>query len=487
MTEHHNYIFTLFGATGDLAFKKLIPALYQAVRYNSDLSCGRIICVARSSISTEDYLNQSRDYVKESEAIDFDDVAWEKFSQIVTYITIDVSNLDDYQKLFSEINQDTAKIPIYYLSLAPSLFETTIKNLAQAGLAIPHSRLVIEKPLGHDLQSAQKLNALMAEFFTENQIYRIDHYLGKESVQNLMALRFGNRLLEPLWNRTHIRSVQITIAEHVGIGNRGDFYDATGAIRDMVQNHLLQLLCFIAMEPPYTLNPDAIRDEKLKVLRSLKLYTPDEALKNSAFGHYDSGFINGLPVRGYVSENNIPDTSITESFFAAKIQIENWRWSGVPFYIRTGKRMAQRMAEIVISFRNVPHHLFNQPINNQIANKLVISLQPKDSIELHLLAKPAGQGNTLKPVKLSLDFEDALSVRRPTAYERLLCDIIKGDLSLFVRQDELEEAWRKIEPFLHLSQTYPNIVKKYAAGSWGTAEANALVTDDKTSWHENFE
>ena len=484
--SQQNYVFTLFGATGDLALKKLIPALYQAVRYNADLSCGRIICVARSDMSTDAYVLLAKEYAQQSDAIDFDDTAWQKFAHLVTYITLDAGHSDDYQTLKAEIQSHNNIIPIYYLSLAPALFDITIKNLAQSGLATHDARLVIEKPLGHDLQSAQNLNRLMAEYFNENQIYRIDHYLGKESVQNLMALRFGNRLLEPLWNRVHIQSVQITIAEQVGIGNRGEFYDATGAIRDMVQNHLLQLLCFIAMEAPYTLNPDAIRDEKLKVLRSLKLYTPVEAFENSVLGQYDSGIIDDTKVASYLSENNMPSHSTTESFFAAKMQIENWRWAGVPFYVRTGKRMAQKRAEIVISFRNVPHHLFNPPMNNQTANKLIISLQPKDTIELYLLAKPAGQGHDLKPVKLSLDFEDALVSRRPTAYERLLTDIIKGDLSLFVRQDELEEAWRKIAPFLNITQNYPQAVKKYMAGSWGPIASSLMLTKDNSLWHEEM-
>lgn len=485
MTKQQNYVFILFGATGDLALKKLIPALYQAVRYNDNLQCGRIICVARSDKTTQEYLQEAKQYVQESEAVDFDDIAWKKFSKMVQYFDIDVTKTENFQNLKKNIDAKNI-ISIYYLSLSPSLFQIAIRNLAHAGLVRDNARLVIEKPLGHDLQSAQDLNQLMAQFFSERQIYRIDHYLGKESVQNLMALRFGNRLLEPLWNRVHIRSVQITIAEQVGIGNRGEFYDTTGAMRDMVQNHLFQLLCFVAMEPPYNLNPDAIRDEKLKVLRSLKLYSSLEALENSVLGQYDAGIINDDKVNSYLSELSISKNSVTETFFAAKMQIDNWRWSGIPFYLRTGKRMAKKIAEIVIFFRNVPHHLFKPPINNQFANKLVISLQPKDTIDLHLLAKPAGQGFDLKPVKLSLDFDNALSIRRPTAYERLLVDIIHGDLSLFVRQDELEEAWRKIEPFLSLPQTYPQVIKKYMAGSWGPVAINQMLAKDNSFWSEEM-
>lgn len=483
MTQQ-NYIFTLFGATGDLALKKLIPALFQAIRYNDSLETGKIICVSRTEHTTDEYLEIAKQAIKKSDAVDYDSKAWAKFSALVTYVTLDVTKFSDFRHLRTLIEDNQDAVPIYYLSLEPKLFDITIENIARAGLATETSRLVIEKPLGYNLQTAQELNKIMAAIFSEEQIYRIDHYLGKESVQNLMALRFGNRLLEPIWNRVHIRSVQITIAEQVGIEKRGQFYDQTGAIRDMVQNHLLQLLCFVAMEAPYSLEPDAIRDEKLKVLKSLKRYTSQEALENSVFGQYDTGVIKDKKVCGFLSEENIASDSVTESFFAAKMQINNWRWAGVPFYVRTGKRMAEKRAEIIIHFRNVPHNLFNMPQNNQTMNKLVITLQPQDSMALYLMAKPPGMSQNLKPVSLSLDFEHALSARRLTAYERLLTDVIKGDLSLFVRRDELEVAWEFIDPFLDLPKSFPEIIKKYMAGSWGPVAASQLLDKDQNSWEE---
>lgn len=493
MTEPQNYVFTLFGATGDLALKKLLPALFQAVRYNQGLEIGKIICASRTDHTLEEYLKIVKQAIKKSDAVDFDQSAWDKFAPMLMYLTLDVTDIDNFKALAKIVKAEKNAIPIYYLSLAPTLFHTAIAHISKSGLATSNARLVIEKPLGHDLKSAQELNKAMSDIFLEEQIYRIDHYLGKESVQNLMALRFGNRLLEPLWNRTHIQSVHITIAEQVGIDKRGQFYNQTGAMRDMVQNHLLQLLCFVAMEAPYALDPDAIRDEKLKVLKSLQQYSYDQALENSILGQYQAGVIADKKVNSFHCELDIPQDSTTETFFAAKMMINNARWSDVPFYVRTGKRMAEKRAEIVIYFRNVAHNLFGAPQNSHTMNKLVITLQPTDSIDLYIMAKPPGiQSNiqqNLKPVSLSLDFTHALNARRPTAYERLLTDVIRGDLSLFVRRDELEQAWRYMQPFLEVPKNNPEVIEKYMAGSLGPSPNTAskfIARSEKEPGTGNF-
>ena len=318
--------------------------------------------------------------------------------------------------------------------------------MGAAGLNGPRTRVVLEKPLGHDLASAREINRVVRASFSEQQALRIDHYLGKPSVQNLSALRFGNALFEPLWRRESIANIQITIAESIGVGTRGDFYDATGALRDMVQNHALQLLTMVAMEPPTSGDADAIRDEKLKVLRSLKAFTPGSVARDVVRGQYRAGTIDGSPAPGYVDEAKVPSTSRTETFVALRTEVQNWRWADVPFYLRTGKRLAARDAQIVVNFRPVPHPIFP---GTQQPNKLVIKLQPEDGLELHLLAaKGAGNDDRLSPVSLDLDFDKAFPSERVGAYERLLLDAIAGRLNLFVRSDEQEQAWIWVEPIL---------------------------------------
>ena len=333
-----------------------------------------------------------------------------------------------------------------YLATSPDLFTTVCEQLGAAGLNTPDVRVVLEKPLGHDLESAQEINRVVRSVFKEEQAFRIDHYLGKPSVQNLMALRFGNALFEPLWRRESIANIQITLAESIGVGTRGDFYSRTGALRDMIQNHALQLLTMVAMEPPSRNDADAIRDEKLKVLRSLKPFTPDSVARDVMRGQYRAGNVDGSKVVGYLEEDKVPAGSRTETFVALRTEVLNWRWAGVPFYLRTGKRLGDRDAQIVVNFRPTPHtssRACNQP------NKLVINLQPEDGLELHLLAaKGAGQAEALSPVSLDLDFDKAFAEDRVGAYERLLLDVIAGRLNLFVRSDEQEEAWRWVEPII---------------------------------------
>ena len=345
-----NFVFVLFGATGDLAYKKLLPALFQAFRFNPSLSHGHFICLGRSASTKEEYLETAKTFIENNDQIEFDADIWEKFIENFLFLKLDVHHPEDFDALKEEIETLNPATKIFYLSTSPRLFSDIVNNLGRTELHQGDARVVLEKPLGHDLASAQEINRLVRSIFNENQIYRIDHYLGKESVQNLMALRFGNRFLEPLWNRVHIKSVQITIAENIGIGSRGAFYEETGALRDMMQNHLLQLLCFVAMEPPYKLDPDAIRDEKLKVLKSIPTYSVDEAQNNTVFGQYKSGATGGEAVPAYRDEDDIDDNSNTETYVATKLNVQNWRWADVPFYLRTGKEWPKNNLKLLYLF-----------------------------------------------------------------------------------------------------------------------------------------
>jgi glucose-6-phosphate 1-dehydrogenase len=372
-----------------------------------------------------------------------------------------------------------------FLSTAPSLFTLTCDNLAAAGIVTPKSRIVLEKPLGHDRASAELINRNVGAIFAEHQIYRIDHYLGKETVQNLIALRFGNTLFEPLWRRGRIRHVQITVAEQLGVEGRGQFYDHTGALRDMVQNHLLQLVCILAMEPPPTSDPDAVRDEKLKVLRALRPILDRDVQAKTVRGQYKAGAVSGQTVPGYLDEEGVPADSTTETFVALKAEIDTWRWAGVPFYLRTGKRLQDRVTEIVITFEDVPHSIFEDGgREGRSPNRLVIRLQPQESITLTILAKMPGEVMRLKPVNLALDLADSFKEKRVDAYERLLMDVVKGNLTLFMRRDELDAAWRWIDPIREGWARHDERIKSYVAGSWGPAASSALVGRDGFAWED---
>jgi glucose-6-phosphate 1-dehydrogenase len=343
---------------------------------------------------------------------------------------------------------------------------------------------VLDKPLGYDLRSSNAINDAVGEIFAEEQIYRIDHYLGKEPVQNLLALRFGNALFEPLWRREWVESIQITIAEELGVEARGDFYDNTGALRDMVQNHLLQLLSIVAMEPPHSMDSDSVRDEKLRVLRALKPVDEREIGKVAVRGQYHAGGIRGTPVPAYATEPGVKPDSTTETFVALKVEIENWRWAGVPFFLRTGKRLADRVAEIVVNFRPVPHSALGSPALRPGANRLVIRLQPNETIRLYCLAKQPGEGMNLASVHLDLAFDQFFREGQMEAYQRLLLDVINGRLALFVRRDEQEAAWRWVEPILNEWGSSNKPPKPYAAGTWGPAASSAMLAQHGTCWLE---
>jgi glucose-6-phosphate 1-dehydrogenase len=476
----------LFGGTGDLAWRKLMPALFQAFRHGTLPLDGRIIGVGRDDLSNAQYrahICARFDQVELAKRPSEEEFC--RFAALLEFVQMDLSHPDDYARLVAKLAERQADVVVMYVATAPSLFTTVCQQLAVAGLNTPQTRVVLEKPLGHDLASNRAINRTVSEVFGEKHIFRIDHYLGKPSVQNLFALRFGNALFEPLWRREHIANIQITIAEELGVEQRGAFYETTGALRDMVQNHALQLLCAIGMEPPINSHADAIRDEKLKVLRSLKPWTTESLTQDVIRGQYAAGSIGGAPVAAYREETGVDPHSHTETFVALRTEISNWRWAGVPFYIRTGKRLASRDARIVVNFQPTPHAIFNSQIGD--ANRLVINLQPKDGLELHLLAQ--GQSNrrnsqTLSPVQLDLDFDKRFGSERVGAYERLLLEVIDGRLNLFVRSDEQEEAWRWVEPILEHWKNDTLGPRLYAAGTWGPSASSAMIARDGFCWAE---
>jgi glucose-6-phosphate 1-dehydrogenase len=476
-----------FGGTGDLTWRKLMPALFQAWRHGKLPANGRILAVARDERDDAGYRAWLNDRLQEADSAkrpSEDEFA--RFSALIHYLRMDLSQPADYQRLKACLDVRNADTVVMYLATSPHLFPSICEQLGACGLNHERVRVVLEKPLGHDLASAQEINRVVRSAFSEQQALRIDHYLGKPSVQNLMALRFGNVLFEPLWRRESIANIQITLAEGIGVGTRGDFYDRTGALRDMIQNHALQLLTMIAMEPPSSAHADAIRDEKLKVLRSLKPFDAISVARDVVRGQYKAGSVEGRAVIGYVEETKVPPGSHTETFVALRCEIQNWRWAGVPFYLRTGKRLAQRQAEIVVNFKPTPHPIFPGP---NAANKLVIKLQPEDGLELQLLAakgtvSAGAEFEALSPVSLDLDFDKAFPTDRVGAYERMLLDALAGRLNLFVRSDEQEQAWRWVEPILDAWAGNPSGLRPYAAGTWGPPAASALVARDGFAWAE---
>ena len=478
--------FLLFGATGDLSMRKLLPALYFRHCEGQLPSMGRIIGVARSKLSTAEFLErmeeQARPHISDSE---FMQEHWEQFLERITYVPVDATVSADYQALGKVLEGNEDRVRVFYLSTAPGFFSEICQQLKAANLVTEKSRVALEKPLGRDLDSAEMINDQLGEVFEESQIYRIDHYLGKETVQNLMALRFGNALFEPLWRRERIKNVQITIAERLGVEGRAGFYDQTGALRDMVQNHLLQLLVILAMEPPVSNDPDAVRDEKIKVLRALKPLVGKTALENTVRGQYKAGAYSDGPVPGYLEDADVPPDSLTETFVAIRAEIGSWRWEGVPFFLRTGKRMVDKVTEIVINFRPVPHSIYDTADGYQNPNQLIIRLQPEESIRLGIYVKAWGDDMQLQPVNLDLDFSDVFKKRQLIAYERLLLDLIRGNPTLFMRRDEVAAAWEWIDPIREAWDADSHPPKQYTAGTWGPSASNVLISSDDLNWNED--
>ncbi len=477
----------LFGGSGDLAMRKLLPALYNRDRCRDLPPAARLICVGRHEWSREEFLAEVERNAKPHVESAPDEASWNRFLERIDYVSLDATDAASYKPLVQAMRGNDEAAPVtrvFYLATPPSLFAKICHNLAEVGLATKNSRVVLEKPLGRDLASARQINQEVGRVFSESQIFRIDHYLGKETVQNLLALRFGNVLFEPLWRREWISDVQITIAEELGVGTRMEYYETAGALRDMLQNHLLQLLCIVAMEPPTAATPNAVRDEKLKVLHSLKRFTPQMLTQNVIRGQYRSGHVEGTPVPGYRKEPNANPNSRTETYVAVKAEIETWRWAGVPFYLRTGKRMADQLAEIVVRFKSIPHSIFAQPNSSFQPNCLVIRLQPEEGLQLNLMAKTPGDGMRLRPVELELDFRETFKMPRMDAYERLLLDVLRGQLTLFMRSDELEAAWEWVEPILEYWEQEAVEPIPYTAGTWGPAAASALIGRDGLQWRE---
>lgn len=472
----------VFGGTGDLALRKLLPALYYLHRDKHLHPRTRILALARARHETASYVQLVQRHVSQYVAQgDFDQASWEGFAARLDYMSLDVSQRVEFPRLAKALGSQSDRVRLFYLATFPNLFAATAKHLASVGLADGRSRIVLEKPLGESLLTANQINDGIGAVFDEARVFRIDHYLGKEAVQNLLALRFGNALFEPLWRNAHIDHVQISVMETVGVENRGDYYDQAGAMRDMVQNHLLQLLCLVAMEAPVHFEPEAVRNEKLKILEALRPITGMDVQDSTVRGQYSNGARAGEKLPAYYFEKSVDHDSNTETFVALKVEVDNWRWAGVPFYLRTGKALAQRKSEIVIQFKSVPYRLFggsHQPAHN----RLVIRLQPDESISLSLMAKTPGRGMALQEVELDLNFADAFKRRRWDAYERLLLDVIEGDATLFMRRDEIEAAWRWVDPIIQGWQDCYRSPKRYAAGSWGPDAADSLLERLGHAW-----
>ncbi|MEJ2129368.1 MAG: glucose-6-phosphate dehydrogenase [Woeseiaceae bacterium] len=476
----------IFGGTGDLAMRKLLPALYHRDRDGQFTAASRIISLGRSKLSRKQYLADVEEALRRNlVADDFDAQLWKTFSGRIQYAQIDASQPSSWDALIKLLSGKEDRIRVAYLATAPSLFGPIAKGLKKNGLVTELSRIVLEKPLGHDLESASQINDQVGKCFRENQIYRIDHYLGKETVQNLLALRFANSLFEPLWRRGSVDHVQITVAEDLGVGGRIEFYDRVGALRDMVQNHLMQLVCLTAMEAPASLHHDAVRDEKIKVLRALRPIDGEAVRSNTVRGQYAAGAIRSETVTGYEEELGESE-SHTETFVALKLEIDNWRWSNVPFYVRTGKRLKTKHSEIVVQFQDVPHSIFPEQKYDVVPNRLTIRLQPDEGVKLSLMAKEPGPGGfDLRPVSLDLSFEETFAIRYPDAYERLLMEVLRGSPALFMRRDEVDAAWKFIDSIIEGWEVTNQKVESYVAGSWGPAAAMMLLDRDGREWYPN--
>ncbi|KCZ50627.1 glucose-6-phosphate dehydrogenase [Hyphomonas pacifica] len=474
----------IFGGTGDLSRRKLLPALYHRWLDGQIPASSCVVGTARSEMTSEEYRAMAKEACKTASGDSWDANAWGKFEKLIHYVSIDATAEDaDWKTLKSHLTEDPARPCVFYLATSPRLYVDICEALGTVGLSSGNTRVVLEKPIGTDLESARAINDGVGAVFAERQVFRIDHYLGKETVQNLMVLRFGNMLFEPLWSRNYIDHVQITVAENLGLEGRADYYDKSGALRDMVQNHLLQLLCLTAMEAPNHLDDDDVRTEKIKVLNALVPITGDAAKRQTVRGQYKAGVQGDKPVKGYLDELSSDEESSTETFVAIKAQIDNWRWAGVPFYLRTGKRMAHRHSDIVINFKHVPHSLFGE--GNDIANRLVIRLQPDEGVRLFVQIKEPGPGGLrVKSLPLNLSYAESFTVRYPDAYERLLMDVVRGNLSLFMRKDEVEAAWRWVDGLIEAWEASGEKPEAYAAGTDGPLAAAMMMDRDGRKWWE---
>jgi len=483
----------IFGGSGDLTRRKLVPALYNLSRKRMIPGGFTILGISRSPMKDEEYRSRLREWVdKAEEAAPSDPETWEPFSQGIYYLPANFHDAAMYARLKEvlaeyDTRRGTGGNRIFYLATAPSDYVDIIRNLGSAGMAREDSgwvRAIIEKPFGRDLASARALNREVSAVFREDQVYRIDHYLGKETVQNLLVFRFANGIFEPIWNRQYVDHVQITAAENIGVGTRGAYYEEAGALRDMIQNHMMQLLTLVAMEPPPDFAPNSVRDEKAKVLRSIRPCTPEEVGRVAVRGQYGRGFVGGREMPAYREERGVSPNSTTETFAAIRFTIDNWRWAGVPFYVRTGKNLAKRATEIAILFRRTPHLIFRQAPTDQVeSNVLALRIQPDEGITLKFEAKLPGQSMNIRPVSMDFRYGSTFGPHLSSAYERLLLDCMVGDPTLFDRIDSVELAWSLVQPFLdRWSSTDGGPIPTYASGSWGPAEADALLARENRRW-----
>jgi glucose-6-phosphate 1-dehydrogenase len=485
----------LFGATGDLTRRKLIPALFSLASQNVLPEKFAIVAFARRPKDDESFREDLRQAIKEfAPSANADEDVWNRFAEKVFYHRANLDDPKGYESLKERLEQldeshGLKGNRLFYLATPPENFEEIAEQLGAAGLAHasdeggPWSRIIVEKPFGYDLETARKLNATLRSVFSERQIYRIDHYLGKETVQNILVLRFSNRLFELLWNHLYVDNVQITVAETLGVEGRGAYFDESGVTRDIIQNHALQILSLIAMEPPVSLEADAVRDEKVKALRSIRPFKPADVKKGTIRGQYTAGQMAEEDVPGYRQEEGVPKDTRTETFAAMRFWVDNWRWAGVPFYVRAGKRMPTRVTEVVVQLTEVPDVLFARMACTQVTpNRLTIRVQPNEGVEILMTAKEPGPTMEVKPVRMHFDYAEAFGKDIPDAYERLLLNAMLGDASLFARDDEVEAAWQLITPMLDAWKADSVQPKPYYAGTWGPEAANALLEEDGRCW-----
>ena len=485
-------VFVIFGAGGDLAWRKLIPALYQLLADRWLPERFAVIGLGHAHADEAELRRRFRQGVDQfSRQGPVADAAWELFSSHLSFLAAELDRPQTYTDLAGKLaaldqEWDARAQRVFYLAVPPQMIEAIVRELGRARLARDRSRarVVVEKPFGRDLSSARALNRTLTQVFEESQIFRIDHYLGKETVQNLLALRFANTLFEPLWNRGYIDHVQITVAESDGVGTRGHYYDHTGALRDMVQNHLLQILCLIAMEPPVSFTPEEVRNKKAEVLRALRPLPAEQVERFAVRGQYGAGWLEGEPVAGYRAEPRVASDSHTETFAAVKFYVDNWRWQGVPFYLRTGKRLPARISEVSLQFKPVPHQTFPpEAFLDPRPNRLIVAIQPEEGILLRFVSKSPGPAMRLAPVLMQFYYREAFRTPSPEAYETLLLDVMRGDATLFMRADQAEAAWAVITPVLEAwDAVKPTDFPNYQAGTWGPEVAETLIARGGHSW-----
>ncbi|MCK9607582.1 MAG: glucose-6-phosphate dehydrogenase [Methylomonas sp.] len=489
MTENPNFKpcdLVIYGALGDLSKRKLLISLYRLEKHHLIKADTRIIGVDRLDETSDSFVEIAHKSLQAFLNTDINDSIWQRFAQRLSYLKIDLTQPEQYKQLNKVVDPEN-HVMVNYFAVSPLLFKSICHGLHSSGVLTAESRIVMEKPIGHDLKSSAEINDVVAQVFHENQVYRIDHYLGKETVLNLLALRFANSLFYTCWNHNTIDHIQITVGEDIGIEGRWDYFDKTGQLRDMLQNHLLQILTFVTMEPPTNLSAESIHMEKIKLLKALRPITYLNVEEKTVRGQYTSGYIQGQPVPGYLEEEGANTESTTESFVAIRVDIDNWRWSGVPIYMRTGKRMPNKRTEIVVNFKNLPHNIFRDSFPELPANKLVIHLQPNEGVDVMVLNKIPGIDGLIKlqQTKLDLSFSEAFKKSRIFGgYEKLILEALRGNNTLFLSREEIEQAWTWVDSIQDAWQHNHTPPKPYPAGNWGPVAAVALLARDGRAWEE---